>query len=146
MKLIPVITSAFILLFAGCAKHDGDNAESNLLAATKLPPIAVGDFVGMYMFVEGDAVKIGSGMAICTVAEVGERYVLTFKGGTPPLEPGAPSIGNVMFARTSGSQEGVFHSLARDGSVDGIHISTYMTNLNVEVKNGASKIIFTGRK
>jgi hypothetical protein len=134
------------LMMTGCSRRGESPVASDLIAATKLPAVAVGDYVGTFMMAEGEAIKVAASMARCTIAEEGDHYVVSFTGGTPALGPETPSIRNVIFARTPGSQVGVFHSLERDGSVAGIHVSTYMTNLNVEVLRGGTKLIFTGRK
>ena len=84
--------------------------------------------------------------ATCSVGAVGDRYRLVFSGGTPVVDSDVPALDKLLFVVTPGSQQGIFHTVAKDGSVEGITISTYMTNLNIDIPHGGGRLVYTGTK
>jgi hypothetical protein len=146
---------SFIMgLVAGCGPGDSarhtaaqtDVSPSSPGAPVKLPPVALGAFIGTVGFTENGVLTKAHANATCEVVEDGDRYLLRFSGGTPAVDAEVPTLRGLVFVATPGSQIGVFHTLEGNGSTAGIHLSTTMTNLNVDVPSGARRLIFTGRK
>lgn len=146
ISTLSLVISLSAVLAGGCSKHVDPSSPTKESGSVKLPAVALGNFKGMLALTLGGTIKKGHGNAICTVAEAGNKYSLSFSGGMPEVDSDVHAIENVSFIATPGSQVGVFESVAGDGSIAGIHISTYMTNINIDIPWGEGRLIYTARK
>ena len=97
--------------------------------------------------------KAGGGVAKIAFADVtarvsasGNRYLEQFIGGTPAVPSDVAPIGRLMFVERPGPL-GVYHSIARDSSVEGVAISiSFKPNINIDRPFGAGTLAFVGVK
>ncbi len=140
-----LILSSVILSSVSCTKSgngitQGDNKASAAGEILDIPDAALGKFTGTFMI--GDK---GSQFANATLSKNGNAVSISFSGGKPVIDPATPALTNLRFA--AGTQQGTFDSVDTNGSVKGVHLSMYKTNLNIEnVSVGNKTLIFTGVK
>lgn len=142
---LSLVISLCIAFGGGCSKP-AEAPPATKAGSAVLPPVALGNFKGMLGLTVGGTIKKGFGNAVCTVAATGDKYSLTFSGGMPEVDADVHALENISFVATPGSQVGVFESVAENGSIPGITISTYMTNINIDIPYGAGRLVYTGRK
>ena len=138
--------AALSLLAQGCSKTPARGATSASSDAIQLPAAALGDFKGTLMKAEGGVPTTASVDVTARVSASGNRYVVQFIGGTPAVPADVVPIGNLIFVERPGPL-GVYHSIARDGSVEGVTISTsFKANINIDRHLGAGTLAFVGVK
>lgn len=144
-KCIFLILSVFIL--SAC------NKASNATAATftgagaiiELPATVLGVFTGTLMGTSNDGKIVTSQFANATISKNGNDISISFSGGIPRVDVQFPSIKNLQFVKDGSDNE--YKSNAANGSVAGIHLVAYKTNLNIEnVYVNGINIIYTGVK
>ena len=138
--------AAFSLLAQGCNKKPARDAKPASSDAIQLPAAALGDFKGTLMKAEGGVATTASVDVTARVTASGNRFVVVFIGGTPAVPADVVPIGNLIFVERPGPL-GVYHSIARDGSVEGVTISTsFKANINIDRHLGAGTLAFVGVK
>ena len=138
--------AAFNLLAQGCSKKPARDAKAATSDAVRLPAAAIGDFKGSLLKAEGGVATTASVDVTARVSTSGNRYVVVFIGGTPAVPADVVPIGNLIFVERPGPL-GVYHSIARDGSVEGVTISTsFKANINIDRHLGAGTMAFVGLK
>ena len=131
-----------ICILIGCSGSD-KGGELSTAAATgtiALPDTVLGKFTGTAMIGEQT-----SQFANAIVAKSGLVVTISFLGGKPTLSGNTLKLSNLKFA--TGERNATFDSISTDGSLSGIHLSEYKTNLNiVNVNSGGINFVFTGVK
>ena len=126
----------------GCSGSD-KGSEISAAAASgtviELPDAVLGKFTGVAIIGEQT-----SQFAHAIVANSGLVVTISFSGGTPTLSGSNLKLSNLKFA--AGERNATFDSIGTDGSLSGIHLSEYKTNLNVGVNSGGMNFVFTGVK
>lgn len=138
-----------ISLLGACNKTS--NSNTNLVKASEaatmeagLPDTVLGLFTGTLMG-KTNGNQVANQFANATVSKKGNLVSISFSGGIPAVEAAFPSIQNLQFA--PGEKNGLYDSIAGNGSVAGVHLAVYKTNLNIEkVGVGGTEIIYTGVK
>ena len=142
-KVVHFLFAIFIVL-AGCtgsgsSSGSGKSAASGAGTVIELPDSVIGKFTGTAM-IGGQT----SQFANATISKSGASVTISFSGGKPALT-GSLTLANLKFVTTV--QNGVYDSIDKDGSLAGVHVAEYKTNLNVDnVNSGGVNFIFTGVK
>lgn len=134
--------SSIICILLGCSGSDkGSELSTAATAGTiiELPDTVLGKFTGTAMIGEQT-----SQFANAIVAKSGLMVTISFSGGKPTLSGNILKLSNLKFA--AGERSATFDSISTDGSLSGIHLSEYKTNLNIGVKSGGINFVFTGVK
>ena len=138
--------AAFSLLAQGCSKKPARGAKPASSDAVQLPATAIGDFKGSLLKAEGGVAKIAFANVTARVSATRNRYLVQFLGGTPAVPADVAPIGRLMFVERPGAL-GVYHSIARGGSVEGVIISiSFKPNINIDRPFGAGTLAFVGVK
>jgi hypothetical protein len=135
---------SFCLLAACTNSNSGGSPTTNAAAVTgsivEISDAVTGKFTGTAM-IGGQTSQFAS----ATVSKQGATVTISFSGGRPPLAAGIPSLANLKFSASV--QQGVYDSVEQEGSLKGIQLSEYKTNLNVDnVSANGVNYIFTGVK
>lgn len=134
--------SLICIILLGCSSSDKGSEISTATAAgtiIELPDTVLGKFTGTAMIGEQT-----SQFAHAIVSNSGLVVTISFSGGTPTLSGSNLKLSNLKFA--AGERNATFDSIGTDGSLSGIHLSEYKTNLNIGVNSGGMNFIFTGVK
>lgn len=150
-KCICLALSVFIL--SACNKTSNapaatsENATSaNTGAVIELPATVLGVFTGTLMGTSNGTMVGGSQFANATISKKGNDVSISFSGGIPGVDAKFPSIQNLQFVDGGRGIE-TYQSNAGNGSVAGVYLSAFKTNLNIDnVDVGGIKIIYTGVK
>ncbi len=112
-----------------------------------LPNGVVGKYLGTAVWGKDISNPKVSQQTTAIVTRDDKMVSISFIGGTPGVDALTPQIKNFQFRMTPGSQTGRFESVKIDASQVGVHISSYLTNMNIEnlYINGV-RIEFTGTK
>lgn len=138
--------AALGVLSNGCSNAAPRGTKSASGTTIALPAAALGDFTGTLMKAEGGVPKKAFANVTARVSASGKNYAVEFIGGTPAVSADITPIGNLIFTERPGPP-GVYHSAARDSSMDGVVISTSLKpNLNIEWPFSAGTLIFVGAK
>ena len=142
-----IFLALIVFIFSAC------NKVSNVSVATsaktgvviELPASVLGVFTGTLIGTSEGNQIFTSQFANATISKKGNDVFISFSGGIPGVDAKFPSIKNLQFVNDESDNE--YKSNAGNGSVAGIHLVTYKTNLNIEnVDVNGIKIIFTGVK
>ena len=124
------------ILIAACAQSSAGDAGPQAL----LPDSVLGKYTGTFMYGQS-----ASQFTHATIAKVNDTYRISFSGGKPAVDGAAPAIDSLRFK--SGPQNQTYESIDLNGSKRGVHLSTYMTNMNIEsLSIGGQNLVFTGVK
>ncbi len=112
-----------------------------------LPKSVLGKYHGTLVWGKNVKLPKVSQETTATITQSGKLVSIIFSGGTPGPDSDTPKINNFQFKMALGTQTGRFESVNAESSQEGIHISSFLSNMTVEnLYIGGVRVEFTGVK